>query len=79
MNREEFEDLRRYMSAAEESLRIAYNSMLEYNNNLANGLSTNDAVFDNSNISELCNRILANRDKINQILIKEIDDKLMTM
>ena len=79
MDREEFEDLRRYMSTAEEALRCAYNTLLDYYNNLANGLALNDVPFDNENISELGRRILDNRDRINNILIREIDDKLSSM
>lgn len=79
MDREQFEDLRRYMSTSEEALRCAYNTLLDYYNKLSNGLTIDGVVFDNDNISKLGKRILDNRNRINDILIREIDDKLMTM
>lgn len=79
MDREQFEDLRRYMSTSEEALRCAYNTLLDYYNKLVNGLALNGVPFDNENISELGRRILDNRNRINDILIREIDDKLSSM
>ena len=79
MDREEFEDLRRYMDTAQEALRCAYNNLLDFQTSVSYGLSLSDDPFDNGNICELGKRLTRNRDKINDVLIREIDDKLSSM
>lgn len=79
MVREDFEDLYRYMSTAEEALRCAYNSLIDYYNELYYGLSLNGEIYNYKDIKELWDRLSYNRDKINNIIVREINDKLDSM
>lgn len=79
MVREDFEDLYKYMSRAEEALRCAYNSLIDYCDNLHEGLALNGETYNYKDIKELWSRLSYNRDRINNILVREINDKLSSM
>lgn len=79
MVREDFEDLYEYMSIAEESLRCAYNCLIDYYNHLHEGLNLSGDTYGHKDLDELWKRLSYNRDRINDILIREINDKLNSM
>jgi hypothetical protein len=77
MDVELYNELKGYMIDAMNNLGLAYNACIDYYNNIYYGLKLNGEIFNKSDYETLTKNILDNYDKIRDVLIKEIDDKLM--